>query len=79
MSLFNSDRLVQDLKDRFTTWETVLGAMFLLMACFIYLFPQYLVNLAIPGILLFIGFKWLFENKYRDAAKAEDKTNKYRK
>ena len=71
--------LANDLKDRFQTWETVLGVAFLIMAWYIYSYPQYLVNYAVPGILLFIGFKWLFENKYRNQAKAEDKTKAYRK
>lgn len=77
MSLHNS--IIQDLKDRFTTWETILGVAFLIMAWYIYSYPQYLVNFAVPGILLFIGFKWLFENKYRNQAKAEEKTKSYRK
>lgn len=73
------DSIIKDLKDRFTTWETVLGVAFLIAAYYIYSYPQYLVNFAIPGILLFVGFKWLFENKYRNQAKTEEKTNTYRK
>ncbi len=75
----NFDKIIDDVRDRFTTWETILGGLFILAACFIYLFPQFLVNLAIPGLLLFIGFKWLLTNKYRGQAKADEKVNTYRR
>ena len=74
--IFNLDELIRDLRDRFTTWETVLGGLFIFVAVYIFLFPQFLVNFAVPGMLLFIGFKWLLTNKYKgqakDSAKAQD-------
>ena len=76
--IFNIDELVRDLRDRFTTWETVLGGLFIVAGVFIYLNPQYLVNFAVPGVLVFIGFKWLFTNKYKSRAKDDLKARDYR-
>lgn len=71
-------RILEDAKDRFTTWETVLGGVFVLLAGFIAVYPEYLVNVALPSLLLFIGFRWLLTNKYRAKAKDDEIAEKYR-
>jgi len=73
------NHLIQDLRDRLTTWETVAGAFLVLLAVFNYYYPQYLGSITTSILMLFFGFRWLLSNKYRARAKDEEITDRYRR
>ena len=71
-------RILEDLKDRFSGWETLLGIVTIGICLVLWYYPEYSVRLW-NCLLGFLGLRWLFVNKYRARAAEEDRVARYRR
>lgn len=72
-------KIITDLKDRFTTWKTLRGAFVMAGAVFVYFYPEYIINIAIPAFMFLQGAKDFFTNDYRAQAKEWTKVEQYQR